>query len=114
MIKIQEINFPSDCEVINNDFYDYEPLEAFIKADSLRYLHEDLLQCSFPKDDLIIDLGWYGDIVLNRGEFRIQVIQNENWDNPFNTLYSKSAEEVKTILNKILAYYSSTKPKTED
>lgn len=114
MIEIQEINFPSDCEIINNDFYDYDPLTSFNKADSKQYLHEDLLQCSFPIDHLIIDLGWYGDVNSNQGEFRIQVIQNENWDNPFNVIYSKSSEEVKEILTKILHYYTSTKVTGED
>ena len=114
MIRIQEINFPVDCKVIHNDFYDYEPLEAFDEEDSQQYLHEDLLQCAFPNESIIIDLGWYGDIQNNSGEFRVQVIQNENWDTPFNSLYSKSASEIKEILTKILWYFSKTKPEMED
>ena len=114
MIKIQEINFPADCQVLNHDFYDYEPSESYDEEDSLNYLHEDLLQCKFPTESLIIDLGWYGDPLTNSGEFRIQVIQNENWDVPFNSLYSKSAEEVKEILTKILGYYSKAKPILEE
>lgn len=113
MIEIQEIDFPVDCKIITHDFYTYDPVNSFTEADSLKYLNEDLFQCSFPIDHVIIDLGWYGDLISNQGEFRIQVIQHENWDMPFNTLYSKSTEEVKTILNKILQYYSRKKNKTE-
>ena len=114
MIKIQKINFPTDCKVINNDFYNYDPVNAFNKADSSKYLNEDLLQCSFPEDDLIIDLGWYGDIISNKGEFKIQIIKLQNWEIPFNVIHSKSTEEVKTILTKILQYYTRAKIETEN
>lgn len=113
MIRIQKINFPTDCILINNDFYSYDPLLSFNEADSLKYLNEDLLQCSFPEDDIIIDLGWYGDIISNNGEFKIYIIQNENWEIPFNIIYSKSAEEIKNLLTKILHYYTRTEVKTE-
>lgn len=106
MIEIQNINFPEDCNIINNDFYNYNPLNAFNKTDSLKYLNEDLLQCSFPEDNIIIDLGWYGDIETNKGEFRIYIILNENWEIPFNIIYSKSVEETKELLIKILDYYT--------
>lgn len=112
MMKIQKIDFPLDCRVVNNDFYGYDPVHAFNEADSLRYLNEDLLQCTFPNDDLIIDLGWYGDLIANTGEFRIYIIQNENWEIPFNIIHSKSVEEIKNLLTKVLEYYSKKEFKT--
>jgi hypothetical protein len=111
MIDIHQIEFPSDCRVVNHDFYKYEPIESFSAEHSLRYLNEDLLQCAFPADDVIIDMGWYGDPMTNRGEFKIQVIKHENWEIPFNTLHSKSALEVAGILSKILLYYTKEEPK---
>ncbi len=108
MIKIQEIDFPLDCRIIFHEFHNYDPVNSFTTADSLNYLNEDLLQCSFPLDDMIIDLGWYGDILSNKGEFRIYIIQHENWDFPSNIIYSKSAEETKDLLTKILQYYTRT------
>lgn len=105
MIKIQDINFPKDCKIINHDFYNYDPVNAYNKAHSLKYLNEDILQCTFPEEELIIDLGWYGDIDTNKGEFKIYIIQNENWEIPFNIIHSKSVEEIKELLNKILDYY---------
>ena len=113
MIRIQKINFPLDCRIINNDFHSYDPLNSFNEADSLKYLNEDLLQCSFPEDDMIIDLGWYGDLISNKGEFRIYIIKNENWEIPFNIIHSKSVEEIKNLLTKILQYYTRTEIKSE-
>jgi len=106
MISLQKINFPPDCEIIKNDFYNYDPVNAFTEADSLKYLSEDLLQCSFPEEDITIDLGWYGDIVSNKGGFKIYIIEKENWEVPLNVIHSKSAEEIKSFLTKILQYYS--------
>ena len=106
MIEIQEISIPEDCRIINHDFYTYDPLNAFNEADSYKYLNEDIFQCVFPEQNLIVDVGWFGDIPSNRGEFRIHIIINENWDFPFNVIHSKSVEEVKELLHKIFKYYS--------
>jgi len=108
MIKLQEIDFPSDCEISTHDFYDYDPEHSFNEEDSSLYLKEDLLECSFPEEHLVIDVGWYGDIVSNKGEFKIQIIQDANWEVPVNVIYSKSIEEIKVLLNKILQYYTGS------
>ena len=113
MIKLQEIEFPSDCKVVNNDFYTYDPEKDFQEGNSIKYLNEYLLQCTFPKAGMIIYLGWYGDVLSNKGEFRIYVIQNENWEIPFNVIHSKSVKEIKELLVKILEYFSQAKPKIE-
>jgi hypothetical protein len=113
MSSIQQIDFPLGCKIINNDFYTYNPNTDYKEADSILYLNEDLLQCSLPADDIIIDVGWYGDIYTNQGEFRIYIILHENWEIPFNIIYSKSAEETKELLNKVLQYYSKKEYRTE-
>ena len=79
----------------------------FNEADSLQYLNEDIFQCVFPAQNLIIDIGWYGNVATNQGEFRIHVIINENWDFPFNVIHSKSVDEAKEVLLKILKYYDT-------
>lgn len=106
MIKIQPIHLPVNCEINQNEFYTYDPLNAFDRLNSIKYLTEDLFQCYFPEEDIIIDLGWYGDVIKNDGEFKIKVIQNEYWDNPVKVFNSKSVEEIKELLNKILFFYS--------
>lgn len=107
MITLQEILLPEDCRIINHDFYTYDPFNEFNEADSLQYLNEDIFQCVFPAQNLIIDIGWYGNIATNQGEFRIHVIINENWDFPFNVIHSKSVDEAKEVLLKILKYYDT-------
>ena len=106
MIEIQKIDTPLDCELVNNEFYTYDPENSFNQKDSLEYLSEDLFQCTFPEDHLTIDLGWYGDIAANEGEFRIYIIESDNWEFPFNVIHSKSVVEIKNLLNKILEYYT--------
>ncbi len=113
MIQIQEINFPLDCMVIHHDFHDYDPKNAFNETHNLRYLNEDLLQCKFPLVDIIVDLGWYGEVALNKGEFRIYIIKSENWEIPSNIIYPKTVDETKELLSKILQYYTSIGVKDE-
>jgi hypothetical protein len=108
MIKLQEFNFPADCVIINHEFYDYDPEKDYKLEDSIEYLDEDLLQVEFPEDDMVIDLGWFGDLFSNKGEFKISMIQNGNWEIPLEVLYFKSVEEVKEMLNKIFIYYTSS------
>ena len=114
MFEIQKINFPADCRIVHHEFYNYDPDNSFDKDHSSKLLNEDLLQCSFPLDHLIIDLGWYGDIPTNKGEFRIYIIQHENWEVPFNVIHSKSATEAAELLSKILQYYTRVNAEVEN
>lgn len=107
MIKLQEIYFPNDCKVIKHIFHSYDPLNSFNEEDSFDYLSEDLLQCVFPSEGITIDLGWYGDLITGVGEFKIEIIRNENWEVPENEIFSKSMEEITLLLNKILDYYTT-------
>jgi len=63
---------------------------------------------------MIIDLGWYGNLKTNEGEFRIYIVINENWEYPFNVIHSKSVDEIKTLLTKTLEYCSKTNYKSEN
>jgi hypothetical protein len=114
MIELQQIDFPSDCTVIHHDFYNYDPEKNFNESDNLDYLYEDLLQCKFEENNMIIDLGWYGNIAENKGGFKIQMIKDQNWEIPFNVVHSKSVDETMEILIKILNYYTSTEVEAED
>lgn len=106
MVKLQEINFPKDCIIVKNCFHNYDPITSWTEEDNFEYLSEDLLQLSFPDENLIIDLGWYGDLITNKGEFRIYIIQDENWEVPVNVIHSKSVIEITGLLHKILEYYT--------
>jgi hypothetical protein len=106
MITLQEINHPSDCIIIHHELFDYNPLVDFSEEKSLEYLHEDLFQCRFPEQFLLIDAGWYGNPKTNEGEFRIHTIVNENWDYPFNVIHTKSVKEVPQIIMKIMKHFT--------
>jgi hypothetical protein len=107
MSQLHQIRVPADCRIIHHEFYTYEPESEFSTEKNKNYLSENLFQCEFPEHHLKIDLGWYGNISTQSGEFRIQLIVNENWEHPFNTIYSKSSSEVKNLLHNIFSYYSS-------
>lgn len=107
MFSIQHIATPDDCKILNHEFYNYDPKESFELIHNVKYLSENLFQCVFPEQHLKIDLGWYGDVIENKGEFKIQIIVNENWEHPFNVIYPKSMQEINTILQRIFKYYSS-------
>ena len=108
MIQLQKIDFPADCIINKHVFHNYDPVNSFSEEESFNYLSEDLLQCTFPDENLTIDLGWYGSLISSEGEFKIQIIQGENWEIPVNVIHSKSVEEITILLNKILDYYTET------
>ena len=107
MSQLHQIRVPTDCRIIHHEFCRYELESELLLEKNTNYLSENLFQCEFPEHDLKIDLGWYGYISAQSGEFRIQLIVNENWEHPFNTIYSKSSSEVKELLHNIFNYYSS-------
>lgn len=107
MITLQEINHPEDCVIIHHDLYTYDPVKDFDEENSLEYLHEDLFQCQFPEQHILVDVGWYGTPETNEGEFRIHTIINQNWDFPFNIIHTKNVEEVPVVIMKIMKHFST-------
>tara|TARA_B110000261_G_C12999425_1_gene323582 strand:+ start:600 stop:755 length:156 start_codon:yes stop_codon:yes gene_type:complete len=49
----------------------------------------------------------YRNIEKNTGEFRIYIIESENWEYPVKIIYSKSVEKIKTLLINIFTYYTA-------
>ena len=101
-IKTEDFSFPQNCKVIRNSFSNYNPELDFSEEKNLFYLTEDLLQIEIESLNLIIDLGWYGEISSNRGEFKIFVIENQDWENPNIIESSKSQITIKEKLEKII------------
>lgn len=107
MIELQEIKSPKNGLITTHEFYTYDPLNEFNIEHSVNFLSEDLLQCFFPVEDVKVDLGWYGNVRENKGEFRIHIIQSENWEYPVKTIYSKDVDEIKTLLENIFRHFAS-------
>lgn len=101
-IELQNIALPNFGKIIKHEFYSYDPENEFTPEKNLFYLTEDLLQIEFIKLNLILDLGWYGDIGTNKGSFKIFLIKNKDWENPIKIESSKSQKVINTKLNTIL------------
>ena len=102
VFELQPLIIPVGCRIAKNDFTTYDPETEYSEDRSLFYLTEDLLQIEFSSSNLVIDLGWYGDFETNDGQFKICVIQNEDWSNPLIIEESKSQSTIHERLERIL------------
>ena len=101
--SLQEIEIPDSFKLVKHDFYVYDPTVDFSEIENLMYLNEDLFQVLYAENDLIIDLGWYGDVRTNKGQFQLKLVQNNHWDNPISVIHASSLTEATEILNRTLA-----------
>ncbi|WP_282043426.1 hypothetical protein [Winogradskyella flava] len=106
--ELQSLKIPTGCKINKNEFTTYNPEIEYTEEKNLFYLWEDLLQIEFEHSHLIIDLGWYGEISSNDGEFRILVVENENWEEPLKLVNSKSQKIITSELDKILMEIKNT------
>ena len=98
--ELHSLQIPTGFKIVKNEFYNYDPETEFNKEDSFYCLQEDILQFEF--NNLVIDLGWYGDTETNDGNFRLVVIFDSNWDEPLKKIVSKSGIAIKNELNNLL------------
>lgn len=103
--NLQHFVIPNHCKVLQNSFSTYDPEIEYSEEKNLFYLTEDLLQIECG--NLILDLGWYGEILTNEGEFKIFLIQKYDWENPIITKSSKSQKTIKESLEEILASFKN-------
>ena len=101
-IELQTFSIPAGGRIVKNEFTTYDPEEYYTEELNLFYLQEDLLQIEFKELDLVVDLGWYGEIWENKGEFRVVVIKNYDWENPIHNETSKSQKLILAKLENIL------------
>lgn len=73
---------------------------------SLLNFTEDILQITHRHKDIIIDLGWYPDMDP-KGNFRLVLIKDKDWQNPIETFETRGVEEVRNKIDDFLstAYY---------
>lgn len=98
-----EFDIPDSFVVVKHDFFAYDPSTEFNEIENLLYLNEDLFQARFDENELIIDLGWYGDVRKNAGHFELKLIQHNHWDDPISTIPAKTLDEATEILVRTLA-----------
>lgn len=56
-------------------------------------LGEDIVQ--FKKDPFTIDVGWYPEEDLEKGEYRCVIVIDDYWDRPYETLLTRDLQVVK-------------------
>ena len=61
-LTLQRLIIPNHCKGLQNTFSTYDPEIEYSEEKNLFYLTEDLLQIECG--NLILDLGWYGEISL--------------------------------------------------
>jgi hypothetical protein len=101
-MELQKFTLPENCKIVKNNFSTYDPEKEYSEEKNLLYLTEDLLQIEVGNQNLIIDLGWYGEIHGNQGEFKLFVIKNQDWEKPLVTESSKSQKSITKKLENIL------------
>lgn len=106
--KKYNISVPAGFKIARNEFYIYDPEKDYTEALNLYYLQEDLLQITNEENNITIDLGWYGEVHSNNGEFKIYVIKDMDWENPEQEIESKSATEIYKILNDVVNSINNT------
>ncbi|MBU2020287.1 MAG: hypothetical protein KJ941_11635 [Bacteroidetes bacterium] len=99
-----EFDLSEDFQIIKNEFFQYNPKTDFTVEKNVLYLQEDLLQIKYAKEDITVDLGWYGDTTTNKGVFKLYLIQAIDWENPVLELLSNSSEEIHFKLVEVLNY----------
>tara|TARA_Y100000385_G_scaffold291975_1_gene375009 strand:+ start:12196 stop:12555 length:360 start_codon:yes stop_codon:yes gene_type:complete len=107
IFKLQEIELPDGITLVFSDFSTYDPSTQYSLELSSKYISEDLFQASFDEGRLVIDLGWYGDVETNIGEYKIQIIYGSDWDYPVTTIFAKSQGEARDTLIRVLAHVAS-------
>ena len=100
--ELFDVVIPREYKILRHRFHNYDPSTEYSEEMSFEYLAEDLFQVRHWLNGLTIDLGWYGDLITNKGEFTLRVILKSDWENPITTLYSKSQPEIAEILQKTI------------
>lgn len=73
--------------------------EYILEKDGLEnatdYLLEDILMFSFRGSKYIIDLGFFPESDVVNGEFKLTLVEEENWSNPLEEFKSKDLKKVR-------------------
>jgi len=84
-------NIPEEFDLSNDDF--------------LFFLKEDLLQIQCSPINVILDVGWYPEFEAD-GQFRISIIQNENWESPLEEKTARDMAQLRKTLKDIIEKYN--------
>ena len=85
-------------------FWDLDQIdEASPVSEQIDHLKEDLAQITYP-GGIVLDLGWYPSFDL-QGEFKVTVVQNDDWESP---IFQAGAKDFRALKYQTLLAISSS------
>lgn len=105
-ISLQPLIIPTGWTVDWNQFYDVEPgadllIEGLPNGDVWELFLQNLLQLKYSNSNLILDLSWIPEADPN-GNYQLELITNQDWENPITTFQSRSKNEIVEKINALL------------
>lgn len=86
---MNNINFGKGKVVLN----DLNLKENLLLNKQVWSLKEDILQVEYG-EDYVLDVGFYPEFNIEKGEFRLVIIKGQYWDQP---LFIKSTRSIKQL-----------------
>ncbi len=76
MIKLQPLRIPTGWEMqYNNGFFEIDPSETVPKEDRWYFFKEDMLQLVNVDNNLLLDMGFYPEGDMDKGEYYIRLYE---------------------------------------
>lgn len=100
--RLQPLRIPSGFKIEWNEFYGYDPSTAYDENDHLHYLTEELLQLKYHQEELVVDLGWYGDTSRREGYFQLLLLRGLRWEAPLVRITSPSLTQITDKLEDLI------------
>lgn len=101
ILKLQPIRIPSSWKVDYNTFVELDPKTLNEKDEKWINFTEDLLQMSYIRDNIILDIGWYPE-ADPQGEYGLELIKNLDWSNPLESYSTKDKFALMTKVEYLL------------
>jgi hypothetical protein len=100
--RLQPLRIPSGFKIEWNEFYAYDPSTEYDEKDHLHYLTEELLQLKYHQEELVVDLGWYGDTSRREGYFQLLLLRGLRWEEPLVRITSPSLTQITDKLEDLI------------
>ncbi|AZB41840.1 hypothetical protein CEF21_05715 [Bacillus sp. FJAT-42376] len=106
-LNVHPLRIPEGWTVNYNSFLEFDPLALNEEDDRWYLMSESLLQLNHSKKSIMVDLGWYPDTSVE-GNFSVDIIKNEDWENPLDSYETKDYREVIRFIESTLKNITET------
>lgn len=101
---MNNINFGKGKVVLN----DLDLKEDILLNEQVWSLKEDILQVEYG-EDYILDVGFYPEFDIEKGEFRLVIVKGKYWDEPLFTKSTKSIKQLYLDLDEAINWLNQIK-----